>query len=289
MSRIAVIGLGSMGSRMAVNYVEAGHDVVVWNRSEQRARELSSHHDVEVARTVREAVGNADFVVSMVADDEAARSVWLDSDTGALAAMDAGAVAIESSTLTPGAVRQLEEAAKAQGVPFLEAPVVGSRPQAESGSLFVLLGGEQAVLERAMPIIEVNAGNTKHVGSVGNAAMMKLAINGLFAAQVAAYAEVVGFIERSDLDAKTAIATLAALPITSPGLERILGLIESRDFAPNFPVALVAKDVAYLSGTAGEINASMPLMTAVKDVYEDGASGPERDLDISGIASRYVD
>ena len=288
MSRIAVLGLGSMGSRMAANYVEAGHDVVVWNRTEARASDLASNHDVDIAPTVREAAGGADFVVSMVADDEAARSVWLDPDAGALAAMDSGAVAIESSTLTPGAVRELGEAAKAQGVPFVEAPVVGSRPQAEAGALFVLLGGEEAAVERAMPIIEVNGDNAKRIGSVGDAAIMKLSINGLFAAQVAAYAEVVGFIERSDIDAGAAIATLAALPITAPGLERILGLIEARDFAPNFPVQLVAKDVTYLSGTAGEKGASMPVMTAVKAVYEDGASGPERDLDISGIAARYV-
>lgn len=136
--------------------------------------------------------------------------------------------------------------------------------------------------------IDVNAGNSVHVGSIGNAATMKLAINGLFAAQVAAFAEIAGFIERSNLDTDSAMKTLAALPITSTGLQRVLGLIDDREYEPNFPVHLVAKDLGYLAEAAREISAAIPIVDATRSIFDDGASNAEeRDLDIAGIARRY--
>lgn len=287
MSRIAVLGLGSMGSRMAANFAQAGHDVVVWNRNPARSAELADAEGAEQAASPREAAAGADFIVSMVADDEAASFVWLDPDHGAFASVESSAIAIESSTLSPVMVTKLGVAAKEHGVAFVEAPVVGSRPQVEAGALFALLGGDSSVIDRVMPVIEVNCAKSKAVGAVGNAAVMKLAINGLFAAQVAAYGEVVGFLERSALDSEEAVQLLANLPITSPGLQRILGLISERQYEPNFPVHLVAKDLAYLGAAAGDVGADVPLMTAAAAVFAEGAQGPTADLDIAGIASLY--
>lgn len=286
MSAVTVLGLGAMGSRLAANYSTAGHDVTVWNRSSGAAGELAASHGVTTAASVGEAVASADAVVSMVSNDEAAEAVWL-GEAGAFANMRPDAVAIESSTLSPDAVVRLAEAAGVAGVSFVEAPVVGSRPQAESGALFYLLGGADSALDAAMPVIEVNAGNTIRVGAVGNAAQMKLAINGLFAAQVAAYAEIVGFLERSDLDTEAAIATLAALPITSPGLQRILGLIAGGDDRPNFPVRLVAKDLGYLARSSADLGAPLPLLDTARQVFEQGVADDLGDLDIAGIARRY--
>jgi 3-hydroxyisobutyrate dehydrogenase len=157
----------------------------------------------------------------------------------------------------------------------------------EAGALFYLVGGDDDAVEAAAPIIDVSAGNRKHVGALGNAATMKLAINGLFAAQVAAYAEVAGFIERSGLDTASALETLAALPITSPGLQRILGLIATRGYAPNFPIHLVAKDLDYLSRSADHLGADVPIVDATGSVFQRAAAGAERDLDIAGIAELY--
>lgn len=287
MSNITVLGLGAMGSRMAVNYAHAGHDVTVWNRTAATAEQLATEHALTAAETPRSAVDGADFVVSMVSNDEAASYVWLEPDNGALAAMTAGTVGIESSTLTAATASLLGDSARAAGIEFVEAPVVGSRPQADAGALFYLLGGETAAIEAAQLIIDVNAGKSTHVGKIGNAATMKLAINGLFAAQVAAYAEIAGFIQRSDLDTAQAINTLAALPITSPGLERILGLITDRNYEPNFPIHLVAKDLGYLTTSARTAQAETPIIDATQAVFEDGATGDEQNLDIAGIARRY--
>lgn len=287
MSKITVLGLGAMGSRMAANYASAGHQVTVWNRTSTIAEQFATTHNTEVADTPSSAAEGADFVVSMVSNDEAAINVWLDPDNGALAAMRSGSIGIESSTLTPDTVRRLGDAANATDVQFVEAPVVGSRPQAEACTLFYVLGGETAAIDSARPIIDINAANTTHAGKLGDAATMKLAINCLFAAQVAAYAEIVGFIEQSDLDTAASLATLTALPITSPALQRILGLISEQNYEPNFPVRLVAKDLAYLVDTASALGAKLPIAESAKTVFEQGANGDERDLDIAGIARAY--
>lgn len=286
MSGIGVLGLGAMGSRLAVNYANAGHHVTVWNRTPGVADDLAAAHDAITATSIRRAVGDADVVVSMVSDDAAAIAVWLGND-GALASMRPGSIAIESSTLTPDVVRDLAEAASAVEVRFVEAPVVGSRPQADAGALFYLLGGDPDAIEGAMPIIDINAGSSTRVGDAGTAALMKLAINGVFAAQVAAFAEIVGFVERSALDTVAAIATLAELPITSPGMQRILGLIENRAFEPNFPIHLVAKDLGYLTETSHRLGADVPVIRAASTVFADGVDGGLAELDIAGIARRY--
>lgn len=134
MSSVAVLGLGSMGSRMAANLIKAGHSVTVWNRSPQATAALASQ-GASVARTAKEAAGAADFVIAMLRDDEASRQVWLDPEDGALAGMRSSSIAIESSTLTPNWVRELARAMTESNVAFLEAPVSGARAQAEAGQL----------------------------------------------------------------------------------------------------------------------------------------------------------
>ncbi|TDT18246.1 3-hydroxyisobutyrate dehydrogenase/hypothetical protein [Ilumatobacter fluminis] len=287
MSRITVLGLGAMGSRMAANYSNAGHDVTVWNRTAAIVDALADARAVTSAPSPSQAAVGADVVVSMVSDDDAAVAVWL-GDDGALAAMRHDAIAVESSTLTPATVRRLAAAAVARGVRFVEAPVVGSRPQADAGSLGYLLGGDQDAIDAVMPVIEINAGSAIRVGECGDAAIMKLAVNGLFAAQVAAYAEVVGVLERSSLDVDSVIATLSSLPITSPGLQRILGLIAEREFDPNFPIRLVAKDLGYLVDASGDLGAAVPMVEAARAAFERARDDDLGDLDIAGIASSYL-
>jgi len=287
MANVTVLGLGAMGSRIAVNYAAAGHNVTVWNRTSSTAEILADRHNLSAAPTPADAAKEANVVVSMVTDDTAAEAVWLHPDTGALGSLAPDSIAIDSSTITPAMAQTLGAAATRAGRFFLEAPVVGSRPQADSGSLFYLVGGETDILERARPVIDANASNVRHVGKIGTAATMKLAINGLFGIQVAAYAEIVGLLDQSEVDTKEAIDILTNLPITSPGLQRILGLFASEDFAPNFPINLVAKDFAYLARVASELASEHPITTATAQLYAEAANGTAKDLDIAGILSRY--
>ncbi|MEM9612040.1 MAG: NAD(P)-dependent oxidoreductase [Actinomycetota bacterium] len=285
---VAVLGLGAMGSRMAARAAAAGHRVAVWNRTPDAARRLADQAPVVVADEARAAVVGADVVVAMVADDEASQSLWLDADTGVLDALEPHAVAVESSTLSPSWIGSLAERCAARERPFVEAPVVGSRPQAEAGALVVLAGAEPGALDRVRPVLSTWASAVRHLGAPGAGAEAKLAVNGLFATQVAAYAEMLGFLGRSGMPTEDAAGFLAALPITSPALERILGLVTADDLNPNFPVRLVAKDLAYLVAAADERGAELPTATAARDVFAAGAAGAEADLDIAGISRRYL-
>ena len=241
-----------------------------------------------VAPTARDAVNHADVAIAMLTDDDASRSVWLDPEAGALAVVPDGCIVIEASTVTPGHARRMAAAAANRGLALLEAPVVGSRPQADAGALVALIGGDVETLERATPVIDTFAATVWHAGAIGDAATMKLAINGLFAAQVAAFGEVAGLIERSAIDTDSALDLLAGLPITAPGLQRVLGLMRGRQFDPNFPVPLVAKDLGYLDIAAEAVGADLPMMRRARAVFDAGADGAQAALDIAGIADRYL-
>ena len=146
MSTIAFLGLGAMGSRIARNLFDAGHDLIVWNRSDEKTRPLVEA-GAKKAESPRQAGAAADIVMAMVADDDASHAVWLDPETGALAGMEAGQTAVEISTLQPGWVEELGQAMKAKGVDLLEAPVSGTLPQAEKAELVFFLGGDGSVVE----------------------------------------------------------------------------------------------------------------------------------------------
>ncbi len=278
---MTVLGLGAMGERVAGRLSSAGHDVVVWNRSTDVAARVARDIGAVAAASPGAAVAVADVVVCMVADDDASRDVWLGVD-GALEAVANGAVAVEASTVSAQWSQQLAEHATTSKVDLVTAPVVGSRPQAEAGALFSLVGGDPEVVRRVDPVLTAYSGAVRHVGRPEDAAVMKLAINAVFGVQVAAYAEAVGMATRAGIDESTAIDVLAGLPITGPGLQRALGLFATRDFAPNFPIHLVAKDFGYVEQLSE--GASTAVLGAAARVFREAANTDDADLDITGIA-----
>lgn len=285
--RIAALGLGAMGSGMARNLAAAGHDLVLWNRTAATADELAAELGATTADTPAAAAGGADVVLAMVRDDDASHAVWLGPD-GAADALGPEAVAIDASTITPAWAIELGHALADRSRAFVEAPVVGSRPQVAAGALVSLVGGDPDAVERARGVLDVNSAVVRHCGAVGSAAVTKLAVNGLFAAQVAAFAEHVGFLVAHGQDLADTTSFLSGLPITSPGLQRILGLIADADYAPNFPVELVAKDLGYLTSTAAADAIVMPIADAAAETFSVAVTEGHGALDIAGVAARYV-
>lgn len=161
MSRIAVLGTGAMGSRIVQNLLKANHQVVVYNRSADKVQPLLNQGAVYAA-TPREAAQQADFVISMVTNDEVSRIVWLDSETGAVLGLGNDAIAIESSTVTVEWTKELAAAIGSRGVAFLDAPVVGSRPQADAAKLIYLVGGIAEPLAQVKPILLAAGGAAIH-------------------------------------------------------------------------------------------------------------------------------
>ncbi|MEM9997369.1 MAG: NAD(P)-dependent oxidoreductase [Bacteroidota bacterium] len=278
-ARIAFLGLGAMGSRMAARLVDNGWHVTVWNRSLERAASLVKQ-GATLAATPREAAADADLVIGMVTDDDASRALWLADETGAAHGLRTGTIALTSSTLTPAWTRTLSTALAERGAHFLDAPVVGTRPHAENGILTFLVGGEGEALDRVRPVLDVLGGGIHHIGPIGAGMTMKLAVNMLFAAQVATLADTIRVFQTSDLDVDGALDTLGALPVTSPIMERMRPLLLRDAFPPNFPIALVEKDLRYFTEAAG---GAIPTTEAIRSVYAAAIAQGFGADDISGI------
>lgn len=283
---VAVLGTGAMGSRMVKQLLKAEFPVVVYNRSHDRLRTLEVD-GATIVGSPREAARRSQVVISMVTDDKASREVWLDDEVGAAAGLRNNAIAIESSTVTPGWVRELGGKIEEAGARYLAAPVVGSRPQADAGGLIYLVGGAAATLAAAREVLQAMGSTIHHIGGPGDAATMKLAVNALFGCQVAVLAEVVGLIGRAGIDVKNALSVIASMPVASPALQAVGAQIVARSFAPLFPVKLVEKDFCYLEETAHALAAELPACSAVSKVY---ASAHRKGLgseNISGIVRLY--
>lgn len=267
MTKIAVIGLGAMGSRMAENLLKAGYELTVWNRTREAAAGLLAAGATQAA-TPREAVQGAAFVMSMVRDDAASRQVWLDENTGALAGMGSDAVAIESSTLTPAWIIELGAAAADKGIAFIEAPVAGSLPQAEAAQLIYLTGGDEAAVKRAEPILKTMGAAVHRVGPLGTGALAKLTTNTLLGIHVTVLAELIGMLKRSGADAQGVFDVVAATPVWSAGAQRLSGLMLSGNFAPQFPIELIAKDFDYALAVIGSPDKAPTIHAASRVFHE---------------------
>ena len=270
MTNITVLGLGAMGSRMAHNLLRAGYAVTVWNRDPSRADALVAA-GAALAPTPAAAVKRADVVLSLLKDDQAARSVWLEQADAAIEGMPATAVAVECSTLSADRSRSQQAALGARGLDYLEAPLVGSRPQAEAAQLIHLVGGDEELLARVEPVLRVSAAAIHHVGPVGAGMAAKLGVNALFAIQVAALGEFLYGLARAGVGAADAVELLAGLPVASPALIGAGRLVAGENYAPLFPIELVLKDLQYFSRLIDDA-ASTPLTDTARRRYRDAAA-----------------
>jgi len=281
MSKISVLGLGAMGARMAAHLIKAGHDVTVWNRTADSAKALLAAGATQ-AQTPREAASGAAFVVAMVRDDDASRQVWLDPDNGALAGMAAGTVAIESSTLTPGWIRELGRAIAERGVALLEAPVSGSRVQADAGQLVYFVGGDDTTLARAEPVLTAMGSAVHHVGPLGSGALVKLSTNALLGVQITVLAELIGLLRRSGADAGRALEAVAGTVVWSPVANYLSGSMLTGDFSPQFPVELIEKDFNYTVQAAGSAEAA-PTIAAARDMFREAIDAGLGELNMTAV------
>jgi 3-hydroxyisobutyrate dehydrogenase len=268
MSKIAFLGLGAMGWRMAPHRIKADHDVTVWNRS-PAAVAAAVARGARSAATPREAAEGAEFVFSMLTDDDASKAVWMTADTGALAGLGRGATAIEASTVSPEWLRSLAAAVEEHGASLLDAPVVGSLPQAEAAQLVLLGGGAQEIFLKAKPVLGCIASVVHHVGPRGQGSTMKLAANALLAIQVAAVAETLAALDKSGIAPKRALEIVSGLPVMSPAGNGFAGLMVAGDFAPRFTAALIAKDLRYAVAEAAENATRVPVLQAARDIFDE--------------------
>lgn len=280
MTKIAFLGLGAMGRRMAARLVAAGHEVTVWNRTP--GTDLVA--GARLADGPRAAVLGAEVVLSMVRDDAASAAVWLEDGSGALAGLAPGAVGIEVSTISPSQARGLHDEAGARGVAFMDAPVVGSRPQAEAGQLIFLAGGAAETVARVETLLLQMGGAVHHAGGPGDGAALKLVVNALFAAQLATIAELLGLAQATGLDPARAVGILTQTPVASPALAGAAQAMLAGRFAPAFPIDLVVKDLGLALGAGRDL----PVTGAVAEVYREAAREGLGEENITAVVQRYL-
>lgn len=287
MTHISILGTGAMGSRMAKNLLAAGFTVTVYNRTEKHTAPLIAN-GATFAATPTEAVKDADVVFSMLTNDEASRSVWLDKVTGALAALKPGAIAIESSTLSVNWILTLSQECRSRNIEFLDAPVLGSRPQADEGGLIILVGGKQSTLGRIKPIVSCLSTAQFHLGDNGSGTKMKLAVNAYFAVQVSALSEIIGMLEKSTVDKSKTVELFNQLPTTSKALQGIGKLIAANNYEPLFPISLVQKDLRYLLDMTEDSDVKLPVVTATHNTYKQAISRKFSKDNIAGVVQLYL-
>lgn len=288
MKTIAVIGLGAMGSRIAQNLLNAGYPVIVHNRTLAKAQPLIDQGATFVT-SPRAAAEQSDMVISMVTDNEISRQVWLASETGAILGFTPDKIAIEMSTLTVSWVRELGTAIAQCRASFLDAPVVGSRPQAEARKLISLVGGQAETLAQVRETLtDAGAAMIHHVGTVGQGMAMKLAVNALFGIQVAALAELLGMLSKDGIPLEATMACLGDLPVLSLAAKGAGSLMISQNHAPLFPIELVEKDFRYVIQTAQSLEAMIPTSTAVMDIYRIAIAQGYSSENTTGIVQLFV-
>ncbi|VAW65024.1 2-hydroxy-3-oxopropionate reductase [hydrothermal vent metagenome] len=287
MKNIAILGLGAMGSRMAHNFLKQGYNLNVWNRSPEKCKRLVKQGAIQHL-TPKEAAKSADIVFAMLTDDDASRDVWLNEATGALSGLKKNAIAIECSTLSFAYCLELSSILKDKGIQFLDAPVIGSRPQAEACQLIHLVGGDKSTLDKSHEILSINSSAVHYIGKVGSGMSMKLAVNGLFGIQVAALSEVLGMLNQLGLDRDHAVNILNELPTTSPALKGIGLAIIANNYAPLFPIDLVEKDFSYLLRVAESKSAKTPVVSTVLDVYKTAQKSGFGQDNIAGLVQLYL-
>ena len=266
MSTVAFIGLGAMGSRMAMNLHAAGFKLKVWNRDGAKAKPFADKN-IAVAASPADAARGADFVVSIVADDNATREVMLGA-SGVIGAAAPGTIVIDSSTNTPSMAREVAKAAAARGVVYLDAPVSGSLPQAQGKELVIMVGGDKAAFDKAQPVLAGMGRLVRRIGDVGSGATLKLINNMLGAALQAVLAEGALIAEAANLDRAATMEILNEGAAGSRVVKNKLPKMFSRDFSPQFHLELMDKDVRYFLQLASELDRPAPVAALVRSQFQ---------------------
>jgi 3-hydroxyisobutyrate dehydrogenase-like beta-hydroxyacid dehydrogenase len=260
MSTIGFVGLGAMGSRIASRLLEAGNDVYGTNRTKSRAEPMIER-GLRWRDTPREVAAVVDVIFSMVTDDEALEAVASGSD-GILAGLRPGQVYVDMSTVSPRASRTVAEQVKSSGAEMLDAPVSGSIPQAENGTLAIMVGGDEQAFAKVEPLLREVGQAVTRVGENGQGLVLKLAINISLAVQTLAFSEGLVLAERDGVDPRIAAAVMSATPIGSPMLKARIPLLVDLPEQAWFDIAMMQKDIRLALEAAQAIDVPLPSAAA---------------------------
>jgi 3-hydroxyisobutyrate dehydrogenase-like beta-hydroxyacid dehydrogenase len=241
--RVAFLGLGIMGSRMAANLARAGFQLTVWNRTASTAERFCAEHEgVAGAASPAEAAAESEVVVTMVVDGPQVEHVLL-GEHGVASTAAPGTLCIDCSTIGPTAARAIAAGLAERELEMVDAPVTGSSPRAQDGTLTIMAGGTQEAFARALPVLEAMGKLIVHAGPLGHGQMVKLINNAVAAANAAVVGEALLVAKRTGVDLDALIEVVGAGAGASTMLELKAGPMREHDFTPLFKLEHMLKDV----------------------------------------------
>src|SRR5690606_33005196 len=292
MAKITFIGLGNMGAPMASNLLKAGHEVTVFDLSKPAVEALVGE-GARTAETGKAAAEGAECVISMLPAGRHVEAVYL-GDDGLLSALPAGTLVIDSSTIAPETARAVADAAIAKGLAFIDAPVSGGVGGAKAGTLTFICGGEESTFNKARPILEGMGKNIFHAGASGAGQVAKICNNMLLAILMAGTSEALALGEKNGL-APAVLSEIMkqssggnwALNVYNPWPGVMEGVPASRDYQGGFLVNLMTKDLGLAFDNAVTNQASIPMGSLARNLFQLHAGQGNGELDFSSIQRLY--
>jgi 3-hydroxyisobutyrate dehydrogenase len=264
--RVAFLGLGIMGSRMAANLAGAGFPLAVWNRTQSKAEEFCSAHDgAALARTPAQAAAEADIVVTMVVDGPQVEEVLL-GDEGVVAGAQPGLLCIDCSTIGATFTRSIASALDGHGIRMIDAPVTGSSPRAEDGTLTIMAGGSDEDFDRARPVLEAMGKTIVHAGPLGHGQTVKLINNAVAASNAAVLGQALVVAARAGVDLDALVAVMAAGSGNSTMLELKGGPMREHDYATLFKLDHMLKDVGLCLEEGEQLGVPFPFAALTREI-----------------------
>ncbi|TAL76871.1 MAG: NAD(P)-dependent oxidoreductase [Beijerinckiaceae bacterium] len=278
---VGFLGLGAMGSGMALNLLKAGHKVIAWNRSPEKAQALVAE-GATAAQTPQEAF-QADAIITMLADDDTIASVVLAGDL--LETAKADAVHIVMATISVGFSKELERLHAARGLAYVAAPVMGRPDVATGGDLNILVAGKPEHIQKVQPLLDAMGKATWPVGDAPHKAnVVKLGMNFLLASAIESMSEAIALARRNDVPAETVVEVLTNTLFAAPAYKVYGSVILDGTFKPGFKLPLGLKDIRLVLAAGEQSGAPMPFASLLRDNFIDALAHGDGDKDWAAIS-----
>jgi 3-hydroxyisobutyrate dehydrogenase len=283
--KIGVIGTGLMGAPMTLRLMSSGHRVWIYNRTQSRLKHLELAGAIP-CNTPEEVLVQADAVILMVTNAAAIREVLVQGNgaQGSENSALANQTILQMGTIAPAESRILQQEFRQLGASYLEAPVLGSIPEAKNGTLIVMVGADPDQYQRWMPLLKCFGERVYHIGPVGTAASLKLAMNQLIGSLTAAFAQSLGLIQKEGIDTDTFMDVLRPSAVYAPTFDKKLKRMQTRNFTdPNFPAKHLLKDMTLFVETARAAGLDTLAADSVQRVVEQAVQAGFADDDYSAL------
>jgi 3-hydroxyisobutyrate dehydrogenase len=286
MAHLGFIGLGIMGSRMAANLAAAGHELTVHNRTRERAEAWVAEHGGGVADSPAGVGAAAEIVITMVVDGPQVEAVLL-GPGGVAEGAGEGVLCVDMSTIAPAEARAIGAALAEKGLAFVDAPVTGSSPRAEAGTLTIMAGGAAPDVERARPLLEVMGSLVLHVGELGQGQMTKLVNNAVAAANASVLAQALVVGRATGVDLKALVQVMAAGSGGSAMLDLKAGPMLEHDYTTLFKLEHMLKDVRLCLEAGREAGVPFPAAAETREALVAAMGRGHAQDDFAAVLETY--